>query len=85
MGGGLALKEKIIKLSIYYIIGFIIFLTGLRLSETIILKIIGLDRKDVILFMDSFVIHLLIYTICFITISVCLYLYDKISIRGKKF
>ena len=73
------MKENIINLIIYYIIGFIIFLTVLHLTETIILLMIGLNKNDVILYMDKFSIHLLIYTILYITISTILYLYDTVS------
>lgn len=75
------MKKNIIKLIIYYILGFLLYSAVLYLTQTLILNILGLTREEVHIFLNNPIINVIIYTILFGFITLVLYAYDQTSVE----
>lgn len=76
------MNKRTIRMIIYYIIGFLIYMAALYLVQTAILSIIGLTRDNFqyVLF-DNIIINVILYTTLYAIIYGILWLYDRWSVK----
>lgn len=75
------MKQRIVKVILYYIIGFVVFSVILSLAWLAVLCILGRIEDFMIILSNSYNKIFKTYTILYILLSVSLYLYDKIAIK----
>ena len=75
------MKKNIIKLVIYYILGLLLYLSVIYLTENIILNILKLSRDEVEIFLDSPIINVIFYTAVFAFSTLVLHAYDRTSVK----
>lgn len=75
------MKKNIIKLLVYYVIGFGLYYLVLYLTQSIILNIIGLARDEVDIFLDSPLINVLLFTALYAFTTLVVYAFDRTSVR----
>lgn len=78
------MKKNIIKLIVFYILGFLLYSAVLFLTQSLVLSILGLARDEINIFLDNPIINLILYTILFSFITLMLYAYDQTSAKELK-
>lgn len=73
---------RIIKMFLYYIIGFGIFYLVLYLTQNAVLSIIGLSRDEVDILLDSLIVNIILYSVLYLVIDITFYIYDRASIKS---
>lgn len=75
------MKKNIVKLIVFYILGFLLYTAVLYLTQSIVLNILGLAREEVDIFLDNPIINVILYTALFSFVTYMLYLYDRTSVE----
>lgn len=79
-------RSLLTELPMYYILGFILYKITMYVTKTVLLKILGLEKKDIIIFMDGFQYDIVIYSKMYIIIMLIFYFIPKIisKIKNRK-
>ncbi len=75
------MKQRIMRIILYYIMGFVVFSVILSLSQLIVLGILGQTGDFMIILSNNCNKIFKTYTILYVLLSVALYVYDKIIIK----
>ena len=73
--------KRILRMSVYYIIGLILFSSVLKLTQMALLNILGLAGSDIKIFLDNNIATIVIYTVIYVAIYVGISIYDNITIK----
>lgn len=75
------MKKTFLRVTFEYITFFLIFECALQLTQVILLKILVLEKSEMIIFLNNPIIDVFIFTVIFFAILIGLYIYDKASVK----
>lgn len=75
------MKKNIVKLIVFYILGFLLYSLVLYLTQSVVLSILDLTREEVDIFLDNPIINVILFTVLYSFVTYMLYLYDRTSVE----
>ena len=78
------MKKNIIKLIVFYILGFLLYSAVLFLTQSLVLNAIGITREEVDILFDNPIVNIILYTVLYCFIALMLYAYDLTSAKELK-
>ena len=75
------MKKRIIRIIVYFILGYILFNIIISITKFTILKFYKLDENFISILLNALTDNLFIYTILFFMIIIGIFIYDKSMVK----